>query len=209
MRITHDTEPMLYAAVRMVKLVSGDSGEPTAKELRAAKQYFLGKQGQYGDFDVEAFTRAQERSLPEGVTLTEAYFSRQEMKQHYQVEFAFDHFEKLVAVELEDSWKGKFASAGRLNQMVQRPFAFRLVDDGETLLVTSEPINPMVPTPEINLRFARELKGLRVYLKIDAPFEVVEHNATLVEGRALIWEYDYETLKRGSAPAQIRVRYRR
>ena len=59
--------------------------------------------------------------------------------------------------------------------------------------------------------YARVIAGLRVAFRIDAPFEVVEHNATAVEGGTLIWEYDSEALTTAAAqaPQQIRVRYRK
>ena len=51
------------------------------------------------------------------------------------------------------------------------------------------------------------LEGLRIAFRIEAPFAVVEHNATRVDGRALYWEYDVSSLDSG--PQGIFVRYRK
>jgi hypothetical protein len=75
-----------------------------------------------------------------------------------------------------------------------RPFGtLRVEDDGETLLVTAKPINPMAeqlmggpPPPGMEAASAGAMAGLRFAFRIDAPFEVVEHNATAVEGGTLI-----------------------
>ena len=45
-------------------------------------------------------------------------------------------------------------------------------------------------------------KGLRLAFRIDAPFQVVEHNATKKDGQALFWEYDLKTLNK-MTPEQL------
>ena len=48
--------------------------------------------------------------------------------------------------------------------------------------------------------------------KIDAPFDVVESNATRKEGRTLVWEYDLKTMEK-MTPEQlaqgVRVRFKK
>jgi len=215
LRMRVDMEPMVFFMATMSKQMTGGSGEPTAAELQSTRDQLLAKQEQEGDFDPEAFKSSQGASLPEGIRIRDVHFNRQDLQLSYTVNFEFDRFADIVAIRLDDAAQG---DPGQGNPMA-RPFdTLRLVNDGETLLVTSEPINPMAeqqkggpPPPEMETAFATAMTGLRFAFKIDAPFEVVAHNATAAEGRALIWEYDFEALTAvtGQAPEQIRVRYRK
>ncbi len=216
LRMRIDKEPMVYYIAMKSKQSVGGSGEPTAEELQATRDQLLAKQEQEGDFDVEKFKGAQRGSLPEGVRIRDVQFSRQGLQLSYAVDFEFDRFEDIVAIRLLGTAQ---ADPNRGNPLAWPFGKLRLVDDGETLLVTSELINPVAgwqkmgeqTPPEMAAFYARVIAGLRFALRIDAPFEVVEHNATAVEGGTLIWEYDSEALTTAAAqaPQQIRVRYRK
>lgn len=101
----------------------------------------------------------------------------------------------------------------------------RIEDEGSTILVTSEPLRPdfymdsaflvkgqTVDNPEWNRLVGESFSAFRIAFRLQAPFEVVESNATRREGDTLFWEYDYETLARrrvGEPIAGIRVRYKK
>jgi len=54
--------------------------------------------------------------------------------------------------------------------------------------------------------------GIRVVVRLAAPFEVVEHNAHRKEGSTLIWDYNMTSLLKMSAAEVeqgVRVRYRK
>ena len=207
-------EPMVYFLAMMSRPMAGGSGEPTAEELQATRNQLLAQQEQEDEFDIEKFKDAQSASLPEGIRIRDVRFSRHDLQLSYVVDFEFDRFEDIVAIRLADTAQPDLNP----DNPMARPFgSLRLVDDGETLLVTAKPINPMAeqqrggpPPPEMAAAFAGAMARLRFAFRIDAPFEVVEHNATAVEGGILIWEYDFAALTAaaGQAPEQIRVRYR-
>ncbi len=67
-------------------------------------------------------------------------------------------------------------------------------------------------TPDMKKQMEEAFKGLRIAWKIQAPFEVIEHNATRKEGNTLIWEYTldtFEKMKPGETPPPIRVKYKK
>ncbi|MFP5288888.1 MAG: hypothetical protein ACLGI9_24340, partial [Thermoanaerobaculia bacterium] len=106
---------------------------------------------------------------------------------------------------------------------IDSPFAgLQVKEEGGTILLTSEAMNPVAEqksqaesmdlSPEMKKMVEDSLKGLRVAFKIDAPFEVVEHNATRKEGRTLIWEYDIKSLEKMTpeqAAQGVRVRFKK
>ncbi len=140
LRMRIGKEPMVYYIAMKSKQSVGGSGEPTAEELQATRDQLLAKQEQEGDFDVEDFKGMQCCPLPEGIRIRDVQFSRQGLQLSYAVDFEFARFEDIVAIRLLGTAQ---ADPNRGNPLA-RPFGkLRLVDDGETLLVTSELINPV------------------------------------------------------------------
>lgn len=111
----------------------------------------------------------------------------------------------------------------------ESPFSdLQVKDEGKTILVTSRPMNPAADIakgpgegaeggeakvdPQMQKQIETAFKNFRIAFKIDAPFQVLESNATRKEGTTLFWEYDYKTLEKmkGKQLAEgIRVRYKK
>jgi hypothetical protein len=105
---------------------------------------------------------------------------------------------------------------------VDSPFAgLKVVTEGQTILVTSPVENPLanqqdktsqLPMDPGSLALIQTMfRGVRMSVKITAPFEVVEHNAHRREGTTLIWDYDLAaaTLSPEQMKQGVRVRFRR
>jgi len=211
-----DMDPMVYFTAKMGKQMTGDPSEPTADELQVVRLNFLKSMEQSEGFEgagIEELIESKAVTLPKGVNLIDADVAREELKTKIDLNFSFDHFEDTKEIRIRDPRKG---GQGQSNP-VEYPFReFRLVDDGQTVTMTTDRINPFAQMqqneqlpPAMRATIARFMKGARFATRIDAPFEVVEHNATGVDGSALIWEYGFETATAdsGQLPEKIHVRY--
>jgi hypothetical protein len=99
----------------------------------------------------------------------------------------------------------------------QSPFeGLQVTDDGKTVLVTNRLTDPTAgnggPAVDAATRaqLVQMLQALRVVHRVTAPFRVLEHNATNVEGDTLVWDYDVARLTSITAAQLkqgIRVRY--
>ena len=220
-----DFEPMVLIMLQFQREMEGKEGPPTQEEIANAKREFAEKMtAEEGVEDVEADRQRVRESLPKGVTLRDMSVDRQEMKLVMNFVFDFDHVSKLSQITLPQ----KDGAGPESEMLVDRPFAdLQVVDEGDTILITSKPSNPTEAvadqtqeagapeSPELEEMMKKAFEDLRVAWEIDAPFDVVEHNATRVEGTKLIWEYDVaalETMENEGSDAQtlqLRVRYRK
>ena len=208
-QVTVDFEPVAYFWAVMGKQLREEPGGPSVAELERAKWLMLHDLGEDGGFFTEGFANAMNGPLPEGVWRLEADSSREELKEHFKVRFGFDHVAKLAEVVLALGENGELDR----DNPVERPLGgLRIVDEGETLLITHEPFDldtaeqwpqsdeSSSEQGEFSEYFAaaasEAMLGVRMKARyvftIEAPFEIVEHNATRVEGDVLIWEYDSE-----------------
>src|SRR5262245_52342164 len=201
--MTVNMEPMVLFMARMQREMAGQKGEPTAAEIEKAKQDFLASKTSTKE-DPEQQKADVEKSLPPGVKLLESSVKDEGLKMSVHLVFGFDHISKLAQIQL--SKKDSEQQPGAKNPFDQ-PFAgLQVKDEGKTLLLTTEAVNPaaeqkeqasgMDLSPEMKKQMEDAFKGLRVAYKIDAPFEVLESNATRKEGRTLIWEYDLKTMEK-------------
>ncbi|HXU45173.1 MAG TPA: hypothetical protein VN783_06585 [Thermoanaerobaculia bacterium] len=232
-----DFEPMIYMMAAMQRGFAGKEGPPTKEELAAAKKDFLTKKTDEPSQrpDPKQIEADAKKSLPPGVKLLDSSFDDQGTKLKFHFLFGFDNVSKLAALHLnsKDSPSGP---PGTKNP-VESPFAdLQIVDEGKTLLLTTKPSSPLdkekdekaeggeggeaAGSPEMDEQVRQIFKGFRVAYRIEAPFQVVESNATRVEGKTLIWEYKLEDFERmekeakahpGKAKPEIgvRVRYRK
>jgi hypothetical protein len=217
--MTVDMEPMVLFMVRMQREMEGKTGEPTAAEIEKARAEFLASKTTKED--PEQQKADVEKGLPPGVKLLESSVKDEGLKMAVRLVFGFDHISKLGQIQL--SKKDSEEHAPGAQNPFDQPFSgLQVKDEGSTLLLTTEAINPaaeqkeqaagMELSPEMTKQMEDAFKGLRVAFKIDAPFEVVESNATRKEGRTLVWEYDLKTMEK-MTPEQlaqgVRVRFKK
>ncbi|HEV8580271.1 MAG TPA: hypothetical protein VGX68_14485 [Thermoanaerobaculia bacterium] len=218
--MTVNMEPMMLFMLQMQREMAGKKGAPTAAELEAAKKEFLASRTASKE-DPEAQKEEVKKSLPPGVKLLESSIKEEGLKVAVRFVFGFDHISKLSQIQLQK--KGEDAAQPGPKNPFDEPFTgLQVKDEGSTLLLTTEAINPaaeqkeqtadMGLTPEMQKQMEDAFKDLRVAYKIEAPFEVVEHNATRKEGKTLIWEYNLKSLEK-MTPEQlaqgVRVRFKK
>jgi hypothetical protein len=217
-----DMEPMVLFMVRMQREMAGQTGEPTKAEIDKARTEFLasGKTQASGPPSKAEI----EKQLPPGVKLLDSSFQEEGTKVGARFLFGFDNVSKLSQIKIASKKEGEDGQAGPPSQNPsESPFdSLQVKDEGGTILVTSKALNPVADqkeqasgmdlSPEMKKQVEDAFKGVRVAFKIDAPFEVLEHNATRKEGRTLIWEYDMKSLEKMTpeqAAQGVRVRYKK
>lgn len=226
-----DPDRLAYISVTMQKAFSGEEGEPTEEEIAEAKKEILAEiEEEKEEFDPEEARREVESDLPEGVELLEV--KRAESDLGMWVRLAFDHVENLNALSISPPEEGEEEepSGGEDGQEETpteseseaevSPFGdLKFVDEGETFVLTNEPVNP-VRTPgqtgsspdarAMTASLAAAFPEPLVIFRVAAPFEVVEHNATRVEDGVLYWEYGLGQFDvGGNSGPHMKVRFRR
>jgi hypothetical protein len=218
-------EPMVLMMLRFGREMEGKKGKPTAAEIAKAKQDFLASRKQENSPQEIAAQKAElKKKLPPGVELLESDMKEEGLGIAVRFLFGFDNVSKLGLIQLPGKQGAGEAPQPGPGNPFDQPFGnLKLVDEGKTLLLTSVPPNPvaeqeqqadqMEVTPEMRQQMQDAFKGLRVAYRIEAPFEVVESNATRRDGRTLYWEYDlpaFEKMaKEKKEPEGIRVRFRK
>jgi hypothetical protein len=214
-------EPMVLFMVRMQREMAGQTGEPTKEEIDKAKAEFLasGKK----ETATPPSKAEIEKQLPKGVKLLDSSFTDEGLKVGARFLFGFDNVSKLSQINISSKKEGEEAQGPPAQNPAESPFAsLQVKEEGDTILVTSIAMNPVADqkqqaegmdlSPEMKKQMEDAFKGIRVAFKIDAPFEVLEHNATRKEGRTLIWEYDIKSLEKMTpeqAAQGVRVRYKK
>lgn len=208
-------ESMAYVAARMQRMFSGRSGEPTEQEIAQAREEMIAQADRETPSEAE-LREDIESDLPDGVTLLSAENVVEGLHRGAKVRVRFDHIERLNDVTIQPGDESDPAGPPE-----SEPFGdLRVVDEGETLLITNAPLDPLQVQEEVmGPMGGGEMEGmvreafrdLRVAFSIQTPFEVVEHNATRVDGDVLWWEFDLESFMgpESAAADHIRVRYRK
>lgn len=205
--MTIDMEPMFMFMYRMQREMKDQKGEPTAAEIAQARKEFLASGKKSGSTPSKADV---ENNLPKGIKLLSHSVTEDGLKMTAKINLAFDHVSKLSEVDLKT---GKKAAAGPgPGNPFEKPFPLTIKDEGGTLLLTMEAVNPaaeqkeqtgqMKMSPEETKIIEDAFKSLRVAFRIDSALPVVEHNATRKEGQTLYWEYDVKTLNK-MTPQQL------
>jgi hypothetical protein len=222
--MTVNMEPMVLFMVNMQRGMQGKTGDPTPAEIAEAKKEFLAQKKEKDDAGNFAARKAEAvKHLPPGVQLLDAKVDDQGMKMVVHMLFGFDDISKLAAINFpEDKPAGaEGKGAGPRNPMSQ-PFAgLHVKDEGKTILLTAEAMDPVAKqqtetpdlTPEMKQQMEAAFQGFRIAWKVEAPFDVVESNATRREGHTLYWEYDLPALEKlareKKSPEALRVRFRK
>lgn len=205
LKMAVDFEPMIVIMATMQKQMEGKEGPPTEEELAKARADFKAKnEAENSEDDMPSIEEAN-KELPEGVELLDMNLQEGETSVETKFKFKFDHLKKLVNLKLPS--KAEEQEQGG-DGIMDSPFEnLELIDEGKTFTIRSKPSNPAdsvekqmeeqgAPSdPEMEKMMEDAFKNLRFAWKIKAPFEVVSHNATRVEGDTLIWEYDMERFK--------------
>lgn len=203
--MTVDLEPMVGFIAGMQHSMSGKPGGPTPDELAAARQEMLASQKNQDPVKTQAEVAAQKaqlaQSLPPGIQLVSAGMEEQGMKVGVRFQVAFDDVRKLAQIKLPE--KGGQGQPG--GNPFGEPFSkLKVVDEGPTVLVTMDTTNPAAaaqeragqagtggkdaPNPEMAEAIGAAFKSMRFAFRLEAPFEVVETNATRRDGHTLYWE---------------------
>jgi hypothetical protein len=209
-RMLVNLEPMVLMMVRMQHQMGGKEGEPTAAEIEQAKKEFLAsKKTEKGPSPAEQKAEV-EKSLPPGVRLLDGGVEDNGLKILAHFNFGFDDVAKLKHIKLAnphaEGGEAPPPQPGTKNPF-DTPFGDLQIDrQGDTLLLTTKPTNPMEKQseemgggemdPATKKQMEEAFQGLRVAWKIETPFQVLESNATRREGKTLIWEYTLETFEK-------------
>lgn len=225
-----DLERMAYVSARMQRMFAGADGEPTEEEIEAAREELLEQAEQEDAFSEETVREEITDDLPEGIELLEVETGQDGLRHRLRVSLAFDRVERLREMSVdaggdgdgadEDADEAGAGAAPAGGGPEPDPFGdLEVIDEGETILITNAALNPVAEAreqtqggmPGLEGMLGRAFEGLRVTFSIRAPFEVVEHNATRVEGNTLWWEYDFAALagREEAMPDPIMVRYRK
>lgn len=207
LELTVDLERIAYAMAAVQAAFTNEGGAPTEDQIEEARQDLLEEIEEDGDEVDERKLREEiEEDLPEGVSLRHARQEREGLRRTVELGFAFDHVDRLREMRVEED-------GGELGFEDAAPFeGLEIVQDGDEIVVRNEPIDPIEDASSQGMLAESVVKGLledlRVTFRLETPFRVLEHNATRVEGRTLIWVFDYERLK-SDEPGGIYARLRR
>lgn len=214
-----DFEPMILIMATMQRQMEGKEGPPTAEELAKAREEFKSQNAASAAEDDMPSIEEANRELPDGIRLLDMKIDEGDLRVATRFRFAFDELKKLVDLQLPSKDDGE--------NVLSSPFEnLELVEKGDTFTIRSTPVNPAdeveqqmadqgAPAdPEMEKMVEDAFRNLRFVWKIKAPFEVVSHNATRVDGDTLIWEYDIARFKEmeraGSTDDMaVRVTYRK
>jgi hypothetical protein len=204
--VTIDLEQMAVGMASVQRSFGGEEGPPSAEEIAAARENLLAEM-EDGAFEEENIEAEVAEDLPAGVELLGAHQTTEGLRTSIDIDFRFDHISLLNEMDLAGDEAGPADS---------RPFGgLEVVEEGNTIVIRQDPINPIEEAKKstgmmggMEGLVADMFKNLRIAFTLEAPFEIVEHNATSQTGRVLSWIYDYETLTAGT-PEGVYVRYRR
>ena len=222
-----DMEPMVLIMASMTKAFSDDQSPLTMEEIEAARAEFLAQKetDDSGDF---SFDRAEaEEKLPDGVRLVSFEPVDDGLRFGARMKLEFDHYSKLEQIDfggVEEGADEEPSMGPSKPEVLERPFAgLVFTDEGDTMLVTSPAKNPMSDLQdenpmagedmgEVDELMVKSFESLRFATSLTLPFEILEHNATRVDGDTLWWEYDleaFETMTAEQLAEGIRVRFKK
>ncbi|HEX2832225.1 MAG TPA: hypothetical protein VHW00_04380 [Thermoanaerobaculia bacterium] len=218
-----DLEPMVVIMAQLGKEMEGKKGPLTAAELKKAKEEFK-KKSKTEKSSKPPSREDVSKDLPPGIKLLDFAATEREFGLDTKFKFAFDKLSNLADVKLPSKEGGDPTQ----KNVVDSPFeGLEVIDKGKTFTVQTKPHNPTESVekeaeqnapkmdPEMEKMMKDAFSKMRVSYRITAPFEVVSHNATRVEGKTLIWEYTYASFekmsKKGVKPedAQVRVTFKK
>ena len=208
-----DMEQMAYILASMTKAFTGDTTPVSDEELESAREDLMAEMEQDEWNEEEALQDAAE-DMPEGVEVVEFVNVSEDMKQRFRMKLAFDHVSKPneVRIDPDDATGDEGGAPGDEAE----PFAgLEVIEEGNTIVFRNDPLDPIEEQvedaseqmPGMDGMLESALADFSVVFRIEAPFDVLEHNATSQDGNALIWEYDEMSLEEGTPG--VFVRYQR
>ena len=207
-----DLGKMAYTLAVMQKTFTGDTTEISEEELAEARAELIAQMDEEDWNEEEALADASQ-DLPEGVEMLEFSNTREDLLMKFRVKLGFDHVSKLNEVAIDpDEAAGGVGATGAQAQ----PFGgLQVVEEGRTIVLRNDPLDPIAEQVDeaagqmgaMDGVLESVLEDFSIVFRIEAPFEVVEHNATRRDGRVLIWEFDESSLEGGSDG--VFVRYQR
>jgi hypothetical protein len=209
LELTIDIDRVAYATAAAQAAFTDDGGPPTEEQIEEARDGLLAQiESARDDFDEQELRKEIENDLPEGMSVLYARQERTGLKQRVEVGFSFDHVDRLREMQVADDEDG-----GELGFGNSAPFeGLEIAQEGDEIIVRNEPIDPIEDVASggmLSDAIVETLLGdLRVTFRLESPFQVLEHNATRVEDRTLIWVFDYERL-RSDEPGGIFARLKR
>ena len=214
-------DQMAYGMAMMQRSVQGEEGAPTEEEIAEARERIMADiRKEREEFDVEEVRSEAAEDLPEGMEVVDVHQDEEGLST--RVVIAFDHVRRLA--EMSISPEAGEADGPRRTEADVRPFSsLAFEDEGDTFLLTNEPIDPVAQADSqaagmqgMGQQFLTMMQGMQdeeakplVTFWLDVPAEVVEHNATRVEGSRLYWEYGLQSFGEGEEPGSIRARFRK
>ena len=224
-----DMEPMVVIMAQVGREMEGKKGPMTPAEIAKAKADFKKSAKKKTTTTKESSEGPKkgdvEKDLPPGVKLLSFDAKERDFGVDTYMKFGFEKLSQLVNVKLPS--KGDQDPTKK--SVVDTPFeGLEVLEKGNTITIRTRPQNPtekvqeeakegggpkMDPDTEKMMKDA--FSKMRVSYRITAPFKVVSHNATRVEGQTLVWEYDFakfEEMSKKKAKADdlaIQVTYRR
>lgn len=208
-----DMEQMAYVLASMTKAFTGDTTPVSDEELESARQDLIAEM-EKDDWSEEEALQDASADMPEGVEILEFSNTRDGMKQRFRIRLAFDHISKLneVRIDPDDATGNEGGTPGDETE----PFGgLEVIEEGNTIVLRNDPLDPIEEQvedasdqmPGMDGMLESILADFSVVFRIEAPFEVLEHNATSQDGNTLIWEYDEMSLEEGTPG--VFVRYQR
>jgi len=221
---TVDMGAMVLPMLMMKRQMEGKTGEPTAAEIAAARKDMIAQQKTSKSESSGPPKREEiEKSLSPGVHLLDAGVDdKQDLKLRVHFRFGFDDLNKLAQIR-DPKKKDEAAGPGKPN-LLDQPFSnLKLVDEGKTVLVSTDLGNPVAesgppagdgakPMAEQKKQAEQILQGLHLRFKLTTPLQVVDSNAVRRDGNTLVWDYDLpaiEKLADAKQPVKIWARLRR
>lgn len=204
--VTIDLEQMAITMASVQRSFAGEEGAPSEEEIAAAHEE-LRAQIEDGALEEENIEAEIAEDLPAGVELIGARQITEGLRTSIAIDLRFDNVSLLNQMDL---------AGGEAGPADSRPFGnLEVTEEGNTIVIRQDPINPIEEAEKgagmiggMEGLIADMFENLRIAFTLEAPFEIVEHNATSQAGHKLSWVYDYESLTAG-APEGIYVRYRK
>ena len=208
-RMSVDFEPMVLIMLQMQRSMEGKEGQPSKDEIAKAKADFLAQSKKKEESSGPPIDPKEVgKDLPEGITLVDAAVKDEGMKMTTNIVFGFTNPSKLALINLPK----KEGAQPTDKNVIDKPFdGLDIQDEGKTVVIRSKPANPLTgvqegtkeagggggaDNKEMEAMMKDALKGLRVAFRIEAPFKVVETNATRRNGKVLLWEYNLESMEK-------------
>lgn len=213
-----DLEPMVYMMAFMEKAMTGGGENPTIskKDLARARKQFLATQKDELE-DKMGSKQEVASKLPPGVELKKYRTKTRGTKMSVDALLAFDNVTKLNDVQMGEDGKDSPISGLTVTETAETLTISTVLDNptkaaeagGMGAAPGGDPEDMPGPMGDV---MRKALNKMKFNIVIDAPFEVVEHNATRQRGKQLTWTLDYQAMKAAEAsgdPMSIKVVYKK